>query len=540
MVSLSNSRSNFFEALAIEEQHTVSSIIFTVILVFVLYQVQQGEVNFFHIHDQVHRTHSVKTVAAVLQLLFTALTAYYHDDLLIFSQSKFGYPNTPKSDGNYYFYLRQNTIILHFVAWLSAHGMAFTYKVLVLLYKVYRYRSLTKYGLTGENRKMGTTPKRILIVHASVGSGHKRAAQAVRESLKAKYEKEKVECIIETIDVVDTMQWFLKAVYKDGFMTLVTKDWGAAFIGLMFDMSNRSAPGVKGFGSTGFIQTLTEEMFLLSFVEAVFNFKPDVIVNTHFLPTKVLSHMRLTIKAFEIPHVTVVTDYDVHAYWGVNPCEQFFVARDECRHMLESFGVPKANITITGMPVVRDFSHNLPTREECLNELKLDGSVPVILLMAGGDDIKETFTQLLSMKTPIQIALVCGRYEKKKKMLEKVIVPKHHKVKIEGFTKLMHYYLQAADIIITKPGGLTTAESLATGTCMAIFHSLPGQEMRNADMILEEGAGFKISDTKMLSYKIEKVISNKALLEKMKTNAKRIGNTTAASVVADFVFKGMY
>ena len=91
-----------------------------------------------------------------------------------------------------------------------------------------------------------------------------------------------------------------------------------------------------------------------------------------------------------------------------------------------------------------------------------------------------------------------------------------------------------------KPGGLTTAESLATGTAMAIYHSLPGQEMRNADMILEEGAGFKISDSKMLAYKIEKIIQDKNGLNKMKENAKRIGSTTAANVVAEFVFQGVY
>ena len=193
------------------------------------------------------------------------------------------------------------------------------------------------------------------------------------------------------------------------------------------------------------------------------------------------------------------------------------------------------------MPVVRDFSHNLPSRQECLDALGLDGSRPVILLMAGGDDVFQTYDALLSIEeTPLQIALVCGRYAKKKAKLETVPVPPRHKCKIEGFTRKMHYYLQCADIIITKPGGLTTAESLATGTAMAIYHSLPGQEQRNADMILEGGAGFKASDSKMLAYKLNKVLKDKASLKYMKENAKRLGSVTAADAVAAYVRKGSF
>ena len=507
-----------------------STLFTTAIFLLQTFNVLQGHVDFRHIHDQVTRTHSVATVAATLQLLFTCLTTYYHDSLLLWSASHFSFPTTTQ-------YSTLDTLLLHTATFLCAHALAYLYKILVLVYKVCRYRQLTSSGMTGENRVDGTTPRRILLVHASVGSGHKRAAQAIREALEERYASEPV--VIETVDVVNTMQWFLKAVYKDGFMTLVTKDWGAAFIGLMFDKSNGAAPGIT-VGSNGFLQTLTEEMFMLSFAETVLNFKPDVIVNTHFLPTKVLSHMRTTISSFEIPHLTVVTDYDVHAFWAVNPCERFFVARDECRHALESFGVPARRITITGMPVVRAFSHQLPSRAACLQELSLDGTLPVILLMAGGEGVLDTFRQLLSMQTPCQIALVCGRYKAKQAALEKVVVPKHHKVKIEGFTTQMHYYLQSADIIITKPGGLTTAESLATGTAMAIYHSLPGQEMRNADMILEEGAGFKITDSRMLAYKVERVINNAEMLQRMKSNALRMGSTTAADEVADFVFRGAF
>ena len=127
-----------------------------------------------------------------------------------------------------------------------------------------------------------------------------------------------------------------------------------------------------------------------------------------------------------------------------------------------------------------------------------------------------------------------------KAKLEAVAVPSRHKCKLEGFTRKMHYYLQCADVIITKPGGLTTAESLATGTAMAIYNSLPGQEQRNADMILEGGAGFKISDSRMLAYKMNRVLKDAPLLKRMQGNAKRLGSVGAADQVAAFVKKGSF
>ena len=510
------------------------------ILVHTSVDVARGRVNLLHLHDQVHRTHQVSTVSAVLRVIFSCVAGTFQVALLqechrwrVWSVWPKLFPAIPSA------FPFWDIVLLHVTAILFAHVVAYTYKICVLLFKVWRYRALTQKALTGDKREDGQPPRRILIVHASVGSGHKRAAQAIREALEAQYAAASTSVVIKTLDVVDSMEWFMKAVYKNGFMTLVTHDWGSAFVGLMFDKSNKVAPGIS-LGAPGFLQTVLEESFMLSFVETIFNFRPDVIINTHFLSLKVLAHMRNTLKSFDVPQVCVVTDYDVHAYWAVAPCERFFVARDECRHALTTFGIPNNTISVTGMPVVRDFSHDLPSRDECLEILGLDGSRPVVLMMAGGENIFETYDALLSLEVPLQIALVCGRYADKKAKLEAVPVPARHKCKLEGFTRKMHYYLQSADVIITKPGGLTTAESLATGTAMAIYHSLPGQEARNADMILEGGAGFKISDARMLAYKLEKVLHDAPLLERMKRNAKRLGSVSAAGVVAKFVFEGSF
>ena len=518
------------------------------VFAFVGSSVVTGSLNIFHLHHHVYRTHQLNTVAALLSFLLTVVAAIgknTHPSLLSYCGGGTTLLSSRISLKS------QQTIVLHVIFYLLGHAIAVVYKLLVLSYKAYKYRQLTKVGLN----KCTGKPKRILIIHASVGSGHKRAAQAIEQAIRARVVEEGGEVVsdnvkgdaqgdrqdkvvVKVLDIIDTQEWFLRTVYKKGFMTLVGKDWGQAFIGLMFDKSNQQAPGLEA-GQHGFFQTVLEEAFSLSFVEYLFNFKPDIIVNTHFLGLKIVSHLRQKLPAFNVPQVTAVTDFDVHAYWACQPCEQFFVARDECRHALQEMGVSNDLIQITGMPIVEAFA-NVRPKKACLSDLGLTGKLPIILLMVGGEDIFETYDALLQMQTSVEIALVCGRHEDLRGRLSAVSVPKRHRVVIEGFTRVMHEYLACADLIITKPGGLTTAESLAMGTAIVVYHSLPGQELRNADMILEEGAGIKVNDSRMLGYKIEKLLKDKKRLRRMQKNALRIGSTGSADKIASYIFNGDY
>ena len=482
-----------------------------------------GDVDLFHIHHKIYRTHEINTVAAVLSVILSLSVAVYKRTILSYVPVP-SMLSTPVRE----------TVFIHVIAFTCAHVIAVLYKFIIIIYKVSKYRSLTKTALKQEEGP----PQKILIIYASVGSGHKRAAQAIQEALSSELGTTTSGVEIRMLDIVDTQEWFLKTIYKELFMTLVGKDWGQAFIGLMFEKSNASAPGID-IQHSGYLQTLLEESFSLSFVEYLFDYKPDVIINTHFLGLKIVSHLRSKLALFQIPQVTAVTDFDVHAYWALGQCEQFFVARDECRHALCQMGIDAKKVQILGMPIVRAFK-NIRPKAKCVKDLGLNPRLPIILLMSGGDDIFETYDNLLRMKTGCQIAVICGRQDDIRAELRKVEVPNQHKVKLEGFTTVMHEYLQCADIIITKPGGLTTAESLATGTAIAVFHSLPGQELRNADMILEEGVGFKISDSRMLAYKIEKVIKNKRYLSDMKKKALKIGSTDAAEKIAKYILSGKY
>lgn len=148
------------------------------------------------------------------------------------------------------------------------------------------------------------------------------------------------------------------------------------------------------------------------------------------------------------------------------------------------------------------------------------------------------YEQVLQVKTPLEIVVVTGRQADIRSQLALIPVPEHHLVRLEGFTTVMHTYMSAADIIITKPGGMTTAESLVSGLAMIVVNPYPGQEMRNTDQLLEEGVAIKCNDLYLLSYKLEVVASNKSRLADMQAKAKQLGRPAAVYQICDFLAAG--
>jgi processive 1,2-diacylglycerol beta-glucosyltransferase len=129
---------------------------------------------------------------------------------------------------------------------------------------------------------------------------------------------------------------------------------------------------------------------------------------------------------------------------------------------------------------------------------------------------------------------VSGRNEELQRRLEQIEVPPRHQVKILGFTTQMDELMAAADVVLSKPGGLTTSEVLARGAALMIANPIPGQEARNSDFLLENGAAIKVNNIATLPYKLAKLLDDPARLAGMKANARRLGRPQAAFDVARF------
>jgi processive 1,2-diacylglycerol beta-glucosyltransferase len=256
-------------------------------------------------------------------------------------------------------------------------------------------------------------------------------------------------------------------------------------------------------------------------------------VHTHFLPAQILTKLREAGRA-PMPHMVVTTDFDTHKFWAHQPVERYTTATDEGAAYLESFGIARNTITTTGIPIHPLFSEP-KSREDCLKSQGLKGDRPIVLQLAGGfgvGPIEKLFQGLLSIATPLEIAVVCGKNQELKNKLEKAKVPAKHRVKVIGFTKQMDELMTVADLVLTKPGGLTTSEVLAKGAAMAIVNPIPGQESRNSDFLLENGAAIKINNIATMPMKLSAVLGDRKRLDTLKSNARKLGKPRAAFEVA--------
>jgi processive 1,2-diacylglycerol beta-glucosyltransferase len=146
--------------------------------------------------------------------------------------------------------------------------------------------------------------------------------------------------------------------------------------------------------------------------------------------------------------------------------------------------------------------------------------------------VEKLFDGLLQLEKPVEIVVVAGRNEDLKKRLKKVKTPERHRVHVLGFTTEIDELMAVADLVISKPGGLTTSETLARGAAMAVVNPIPGQESRNSDFLLENAAAVKINNLSTLTFKLNQLLGDPARLALLKQNARRLGRPRAAFDVA--------
>jgi processive 1,2-diacylglycerol beta-glucosyltransferase len=302
-------------------------------------------------------------------------------------------------------------------------------------------------------------------------------------------------------------------------------------LGYFYDLMDQ--PSRSGRNRSDRLRLAVEKANLKSFIRFLEEESWDLIVNTHFLPAEIIASLRKQGR-LTVPHVTATTDFETHRLWVNQPSDHYFTATEEGALYLESWGVPRADISVTGIPIHPVFSQP-KGRAECLARQGLTGNRPVILQLSGGfgvGPIEKLYRGLLAVEEPLEIMVVTGRNQAAKTQLEVIEVPARHRTKLYGFTDQIDELMAAADLVVSKPGGLTTSETLARGAAMVIVNPIPGQESRNSDYLLENGAAIKVNSIATLPYKITALVRNPERLAQLKANARRLGRPRAAFDVA--------
>jgi processive 1,2-diacylglycerol beta-glucosyltransferase len=369
-----------------------------------------------------------------------------------------------------------------------------------------------------------TMSRRILVLSAAVGAGHLRAAQAVELALR----QLDPAATVENVDVLTLTNGLFRRLYGRAYLDLVNKV--PHVLGYFYDLLDR--PRSAGRKSDR-LRLLVEKLNLHKLLRLLKKEPWDVIVNTHFLPAEIIASLRRK-GELATPQLTVTTDFETHRLWVNQPCDRYFTATEEGAANLEHWGVPAGDIRVTGIPIHPAFSQP-KDRGECLSRHGLTGDRPVLLQLAGGfgvGPVEQIFQGLLSLETGIELVVVAGRNEELKTRLAGAAVPPRHRVQVLGFTTEMDELMAAADLVISKPGGLTTSEALARGAAMVIVNPIPGQESRNSDFLLEHGAAVKINNLATLAYKLDRLLRDPGRLSALKDNARRLGRPQAAFDVA--------
>jgi processive 1,2-diacylglycerol beta-glucosyltransferase len=363
---------------------------------------------------------------------------------------------------------------------------------------------------------------RVLVLSASVGAGHLRAAQAVELALR----QTDPSAIVRNVDVLSLTNALFRRVYGKAYLDLV--NLAPHVLGYMYDYMDRPR-GPKSHRDR--FRLLLQKMNLVRF-EKLLQEKWDVVVNTHFLPAEIIASLRNKGKV-SMPQITATTDFETHRLWVNNPCERYCTATEEGAAYLASFGVPPEHISVTGIPIHPVFAQE-KDRGEMLAAHKLAADRPIVLQLAGGfgvGPIEKLFGGILAIQKPLQIVVVAGKNAKAQRQIEAIKPPSRHRVKVLGFTDKIDELMCAADVVVSKPGGLTTSEVLARGAAMAIVNPIPGQESRNSDFLLENGAAIKINNVATLPHKLGNLLNDPAQLRLLKTSAKRISHPDAAFTV---------
>jgi processive 1,2-diacylglycerol beta-glucosyltransferase len=367
---------------------------------------------------------------------------------------------------------------------------------------------------------------RILILSASVGAGHMRAAEALELELKRLCP----EAIVANYDVLTLMPPGFRKVYRDGYFKMVART--PRVVGWLYDATD------KPFHHDPF-QRQIERAGATKLLKKIREFDADVALCTHFLPTALLDRERRKGRS-RARVITVVTDFEVHGMWLSAPSDHYFVATGEARAHLEALAIAPSAITVSGIPIHPVFAEK---KERLAMRCKhgWDENLPAILVSAGGfgaGNAGRMVEALIGARIPAQIIAVCGKSVPLKASIDKIAARQRPDplplIKVVGFTAEMDELMTAADLMIGKPGGLTTSESLVKGLGWVVVNPIPGQEEKNAIYLLEQGIGVWSDNLHTLAFKVSSLLNEPGRVDAMRKNALRLGRPDAAALIAQF------
>lgn len=368
---------------------------------------------------------------------------------------------------------------------------------------------------------------KIHIYHANAGHGHRKVAEVTAEALHAKGLSAQD---VKVFDGLDFTPGYFRSAYPATYyysVKHIPKIWGWFYETL--DLPKIYGP-VRG------LRSIYNHAMGKRLIEEVRREKPDVVLCAHFFTAELFASAK---KRGEIQStlITIITDFYPHTFWVNEGTDYYWVMGEEGKKDLLGRGVSAEKIIAGGIPVAPAFKP-LGRKNEILKKWNLDPDRFTVLFTSGSFGLGKQAMILKEMepfKDKIQCLVVCGNNKQLETDLKREQWP--FPVQVFGFVDFMPDLMEASDLMLAKPGGSTTTESLAKGLPMVILDPIPGQESRNAKLLLENNASFTIAEPFQIRPILKAVLEQPQVLKDKHAIIKKIARPNAAEDLADFVIK---
>lgn len=372
---------------------------------------------------------------------------------------------------------------------------------------------------------------KILIFYASYGGGHLSAARSIQDYFNDNYSE-------HTTKLVDCMKYVNKPFEKMSTAAYRGMAKKAPWVwGKIYDKSQK--------GALAHISSRSNTIMAIKLLKLLRAEQPDLIISTHPFSSQMCNYLKRKGK-IESKIATVMTDFAPHDQWlvGKEYTDFFFVANSKMKEYLINQNINESKIFVTGIPISNRFLQQFD-KIDIFNSFGLNPLKQTILFFAGGEfglgksQTLDVFKCLVNNFKDIQLIAIAGKNEKMQKSFAEYVKEhsKENTIKVLAFTDKVPELMHISNLVITKPGGLTITESLASNLPIIVINPIPGQEEENAEYLEEKGIAVwirKHDDPKTI---LTELLNDEEKLKEMQKNTSLLANKYSTRDICEILLK---
>lgn len=373
--------------------------------------------------------------------------------------------------------------------------------------------------------------KKIIIFYASYGGGHLSAAKSLEKHLNENY----IDLDVELVDCMKYVNKTIEKVSTAAYREMAKKmpwAWGKIY--------NDSQKG-----PLAHISSRANSIMAIKLSHLLNEKNPDIIISTHPFGSQMCSYLKRKGK-LSCPVATILTDFKSHDQWlvGSDYIDYFFVSNESMKQELIDRNIDASKIHVTGIPVGDKFLVNYD-KKTILDELNFSENKKTILFFAGGEfglgknKTLEVFECLIKNFDNIQVIAISGRNQTMKDNFVRIVLEndKQANVHIFEYTDKIAQFMSVCDLVISKPGGLTTSESLVSNVPMLIINPIPGQEEENAEFLENNKIGIWLKKDSDIYLTLNVLLNDDSTLNNLKQNISSIAKPNSTKNICDIILK---